>query len=147
MQKALKAFRTHWVKEKQDFCVEESDLTRICQKVIDSIGGKMSMVWIKVTFPFCNVDAFLWHSSGNFPLNLELSEDLNNMPAVFVLTSFEVKVCLFLCFKVKVRIKPLFILTQKWNFHSKVQIYDSYYEASTKQWSALCLSRTFIKSC
>ena len=76
MQKALKAFRTHWV-----------------QKVIDSIGGKMLMVWIKITFPFCNVDAVLWHSSGNFPLNLELSADLNNMPAVFVPTSFEVKVC------------------------------------------------------
>ena len=59
MQKALKVFRTHWVQEKQGFCVVESDLTRICQKVIESIGGKMSVVWIKITFPFCNVDAFL----------------------------------------------------------------------------------------
>ena len=132
MQKALKAFRTHLVQEKQGLCVVEFELTRICQKGIESVGGKMSVLWIKITFPFCNADAVLWHSSGNFHLNLELSADLNNMPAVFVLTSFEVKVCLFLCFKVKVRINQLFILTQKGNFHSKVQIY----EAPTKQWSA-----------
>ena len=59
MQKALKALRTHRVQEKQDFCVVESDLTRICQKVIETIGEQMSMVWIKITFPFCNVDAVL----------------------------------------------------------------------------------------
>ena len=59
MQKALKALRTHRVQEKQDFCVVESDLTRICQKVIETIGEKMSVLWIKITFPFCNVEVFL----------------------------------------------------------------------------------------